>query len=424
MAKVPTGKASEPKDKKLTKADLEAAKKGHADFATLLNEGRKLSKAGDNAGAMAKFAEADKALPDQASLLGEYGWAAFKAGELELAELKTRRALAKVKKPKRKAAILYNLGRIEEARGNKAAALKHYEQSLSLRDNKTVAGRVAALGGEVPAPAPPADQAAADKQLDAMCVAAMNEWICSPAGPANEDDFSGECNCEAKVQRAPDAAAKSGGIKAVATLGLRGYPADGGSLDGTEHIAVQGPDGRWSHVGLMGMCHDPGVNYIKTNCEVEVELGDFLDAPGQELIVKSTNIEMDMNPGVGPYGENIMDEQRDWMLCRAVDQKVHCATVAVGGAFLTEAIDPTLFDADPLTPKEQAEADAQREASAWALDVALSRDGKVTISAPAQAEDIDAKMVANDVDAQSKALVGTHTLDAFEAHERVQLIKL
>ena len=127
--------------------------KERADVVRELNAGRKLSQAKDWAGAMKAFDRALAIAPNDVHALSELGWAAFQANDLGKAETANRRALANAKTPAVRAPILYNTGRVAEARGDKAAASKAYRDSLANRDNDIVQKRLASLGGDAGADA-------------------------------------------------------------------------------------------------------------------------------------------------------------------------------------------------------------------------------------------------------------------------------
>lgn len=110
-----------------------------------LDEGRKLSRAKEWSRALAAFDRALAVMPDDARVLSEVGWAAFQANELARAETANARALANANEPLVRAPILYNVGRVAEARGKPDAAKKAYRESLSLRDNAEVKKRLASL---------------------------------------------------------------------------------------------------------------------------------------------------------------------------------------------------------------------------------------------------------------------------------------
>jgi tetratricopeptide (TPR) repeat protein len=128
--------------------DVEAGKADRKRFLTALDAGRVASKQGAYTEAIVKFREALEANPSNAATLGELGWAAFKAGDLTLAETSTEQALRHADTDSQRGMLLYNLGRVAEARGSNGVAIEHYRRSLALRDNDTVRERLKSLGGE------------------------------------------------------------------------------------------------------------------------------------------------------------------------------------------------------------------------------------------------------------------------------------
>lgn len=127
-----------------------------------LRAGRAAAKKKDWKTAMTEFDAAHQAIPEDAVALSELGWAAFNAGDLDRAQKANEEAVKLAKDPKLKAASLYNLGRVAEAKGDKETAKAMYTQSLELRPNDTVAKRLAALGGTAPAAATPKISVAAE----------------------------------------------------------------------------------------------------------------------------------------------------------------------------------------------------------------------------------------------------------------------
>jgi tetratricopeptide (TPR) repeat protein len=138
----------------LTPAQLKEARKK---YRVALERGRKLEQAGDHAGAISAFEEALAVRPDDPKTLSELGWAAFHAGAFDRAEDATRKAIAHASTAQQKAAALYNLGRIQEAHGDKEAARASYRESLRLRPSRTVRKQLAQLDSA----GPPADVVAA-----------------------------------------------------------------------------------------------------------------------------------------------------------------------------------------------------------------------------------------------------------------------
>ena len=142
-----------------------------------LNEGRRLSRAKDWAGAIKAFERVLAVSPDDVHALSEIGWAALQANDLDRAEKANRRALANAKTPATRAPILYNMGRVAEARGNKEAAAKDYAASLALRDNAEVKKRASALDGGAPTGEPCMESFADTKALCACLLAHKDDTI-------------------------------------------------------------------------------------------------------------------------------------------------------------------------------------------------------------------------------------------------------
>lgn len=112
----------------------------------LLKNGRTFSRAKNWPEAISAFEGALAISPDDAACLSELGWAEFNANDLDKAEAANSHALANAKTPALRAPILYNVGRVAEARGDKVAAIRAYRQSLTLRANSEVKKRLTALG--------------------------------------------------------------------------------------------------------------------------------------------------------------------------------------------------------------------------------------------------------------------------------------
>jgi tetratricopeptide (TPR) repeat protein len=166
---------------KIEKVGADAQRK----YNVALARGRKLEDKKDYPGAVAAFQEALTAIPDDPWALSELGWAAYLAKDLALAEKATRQAIAVNGEPNQKGASLYNLGKIEEAKGNKAAAARAYAASLQARPNKTVRAALIAL-----------DPAAA-AALDPFSPQPMLGPFPTPAAFCAQlkDDDGNACNC-------------------------------------------------------------------------------------------------------------------------------------------------------------------------------------------------------------------------------------
>lgn len=116
----------------------------------LLRAGRKAATEGKQAEAIAKYSEALTIEPSDPTVLGELGWAAYKAGNFQLAYSSTIQAIRSSGDAKQLGALHYNLGRIAEDQNHLAEAVSAYRTSLELRDNKTVKARLAEVSLRLP----------------------------------------------------------------------------------------------------------------------------------------------------------------------------------------------------------------------------------------------------------------------------------
>jgi tetratricopeptide (TPR) repeat protein len=114
-------------------------------FSDALKRGRKLASAGNLDAAMAAFQEALAVMPEEPRALDEVGVVAWRKQELPLAEKTIRRAVELQSDQRKRAAALYNLGRILEDRGDKKGAVDAYARSLHDRPNKIVRERLGTL---------------------------------------------------------------------------------------------------------------------------------------------------------------------------------------------------------------------------------------------------------------------------------------
>jgi tetratricopeptide (TPR) repeat protein len=115
-------------------------------YARNLEKGRVLTRKGNHEQAIARYREALVADPNDVTVLGELGWAAFLSGDHTLAERTTRHALRHAGTAKQEGMLLYNLGRVAEAQGRGDDAVGFYRQSLRKRpDNATVQARLESL---------------------------------------------------------------------------------------------------------------------------------------------------------------------------------------------------------------------------------------------------------------------------------------
>ncbi len=141
-------------------------------YTAQLRRGRQLEGAGKHAEAIAAFEAGLRAVPDDSTLLGEIGAAAYAAKDLPAAEKATRAAIANAAAPDVRGASLYNLGRIQEDRGDLAGALASYADSLRARPNSVVRARLTKLDPKAAAaldPYKPVPLAGPFASIEAYC---------------------------------------------------------------------------------------------------------------------------------------------------------------------------------------------------------------------------------------------------------------
>nr|AYM53090.1 tetratricopeptide TPR_2 repeat protein [Nannocystis exedens] len=111
-----------------------------------LEEGRRLTRAGDHAGAIAAFDAALELDGDLAAAFSGRGYARLLARDFAAARKDFEAALTMDAKPAFQAAVLFNLGQVAAKLADRTAARDAYTRSLELRPNKTVQAALTALG--------------------------------------------------------------------------------------------------------------------------------------------------------------------------------------------------------------------------------------------------------------------------------------
>src|SRR5262245_6039844 len=161
------------------------------EYAGHLKSGRAHATARRWGEASAEFEKALAAVPMDDRALSELGWAALQAGDYDAAEKASADSVRVSSTPEVKAASLYNLGRVAEAKNDKDRAAALYADSLVLRPNKTVVKRLVALGKPVPATGPmqsgedtPCTEAVAGPDLVCSCLKKLEP---------TQEDFDIEC---------------------------------------------------------------------------------------------------------------------------------------------------------------------------------------------------------------------------------------
>ena len=214
------------------------------EYAARLRAGRAHATAKRWGEAVAEFEAALVAIPMDDRALSELGWAAFQAGDHAKAEKANADSVRVSSQPELKAASLYNLGRVAEARDDKDRAAALYADSLALRPNKTVVKRLVALGKPAPRP-DPFSQVAEATPCTAPVEGPDLVCVCLKKMEAYEEDFAIECTI-GSVGTADDLRMAS------VTRGLGSH---------SFYLAHKGAKG-WSVIGSLGDLYEGGVGGV------------------------------------------------------------------------------------------------------------------------------------------------------------------
>jgi tetratricopeptide (TPR) repeat protein len=294
-----------------------------------LDAGRKAVKAKDYETGITELEAAVAINPFHGKSLGELGWAYFNAGKLDQAQARLELALKYADNDASRGAVLYNLGRVAEAKADVALAIELYTRSLAVRPNDTVAARLSTLGGTPPAPnavlatthstcgferkgPPPAH----------LCWAELLE-LGQDVNDPSADDNNYACEYGRTELDAAGGAVSAGGEATVYDLTL-----DGGKVMATVYsyrdfedyvevfVLAVVVDGVLYTAPLTSVGH-PGVGYADENLNsVTLRAEDLIPGGRPELIVEWDIQGHDMDPGI--------DEEELW-------SSKHIAVVSVDG---------------------------------------------------------------------------------------------
>lgn len=269
-----------------------------ARYRAALADGRALHRKGDYRAAMAAFERALAIDPDDPRALAELGWAAFFARDLDVAEARTRAALARTVDAGGKGSVLYNLGRIAEERGDSAEAVALYRQSLHERPNDTVRDRLARL------------DPAAVTVYDALTPIPLRgpfstlEKFC--AGHTTLDGESVPCDPAApfpdEVYEGPTALpAGEGPILAARVLWAAGTTSPTLASEVLVHLAIRTAQG-WFVGPPVGDIYNPGAFGIHASMKATaLELEDLVAGGAPELAYRFSLDRYDSDLGLNEY---------------------------------------------------------------------------------------------------------------------------
>ena len=299
---------------------LSAADRARVDEA--LRDGRRLTRGGQHAEALARF-DAALAIDRGAWRLEcEAAFVAWRAENVEAADLHLRNAMngmppGFVPEPQRvpTAMCLFNAGLVHEARGRTEAAREMWEESLRLRPNDTVAARLAALPPAVderrswetmPATTPIAEIVAAMRTDFATHGLAGFE-----AGDVAAEDLDLEVE---HLGAAPGLEVDR--IHGSIFLGTAG----GNQL--IEALVVSGAGER--RVALLGQAFNAGVAISTTDLHVHLALEDVVPGGQPELVAH-----LDELGGSVADGSECWGEAGHLLLCSVDTGALACVAVHV-----------------------------------------------------------------------------------------------
>jgi Flp pilus assembly protein TadD len=311
----PHEKATVPTKRKApTKEEIAKTVEGAKTFQAKLDAGRKAVKTGAYDEAFVAFSAARALRPHDPRVLGESGFASYKAGKLTQARRWTLEAIERTYEPKRLGALHYNMGLIAEAEGDKWTAAQHYRRSLAFRENATVQERLAGLGEFVPPKGP--------DTLDAYCKQLATEAGCDEHADLIDDpELEYWCGCSVEEHlksTTPDASITEAAILLV------GQEEAGTNIETESLLAVKTRSGGWR------TAHREINSWMREFCDSDTDVGqvtsiEFKDVgpgPGDELLAGYEHLLVDL-PGLD------IDEETDQIDTTRVG-RILCSAVGNG----------------------------------------------------------------------------------------------
>jgi tetratricopeptide (TPR) repeat protein len=298
--RAPKGKKASPKeDKKLSLDDRKTYKKA-------LNEARELQKKKDYAAAVAAFDKALALFPDDPRAMSEKGWAQFFAKDLASAEKNTRDAIGRTTDKNLLGSSYYNLGRIQEERGQTPDAIASYQESLRVRpENKIVKERLATLNAAVTERDPFAGEALLGPfpTLKALCAeyAKGNHDGETVTCEFKDDNTPGEGTGPDEGSRPAITGSSALAAARVFSTPLNPSSEDGWSMESYFHLALQTKDG-WFLVKEIEYVYNPGAFGISESFILnKLEFKDIIPGGAQELLVEFAYSRNDSDMGLNEY---------------------------------------------------------------------------------------------------------------------------
>lgn len=351
-----TAEAGEPDDDKpaakaetkipqIDDAKLAKFRKNAEALQTELATARKAAKDEDWKAAVAAYDKAVELDDDNPVVLGELGWAHFEAGDMKAAEHNVRLALRYEQQTKRRASLLYKLGRIEEQRGDFALAKKHYDHSLALEDSDEAREHNDAIGDKAAAACTDGKCTKPDYEtLDDACkamVARVHEQLGLTAETA-ADEFKCDPAAAQKV------ALEGGDASEAVILQVVGKHAEVGE---EEYDLLAHIDGGWHWVGTLLDIENPHHGGIsRTGGIKSIEAKELVpDSPGQEVLVHLEFGETDID-----FADNLIyhDEHEAYVVCGMSEGKHICHEIPLYYYYEAAALDSSVETEHDLSVHE------------------------------------------------------------------------
>ena len=344
----PDAKAEPPADKgnphiDLADAEREKLKKQAREVKEHLTLARSKAKIEDWPAAVESYAKAAKIDDDNPKILGEYGWALFNTKDLDGAQHYIRLALRYEHNLELRSEHLYQLGRIEEEKGDYVSAKDHYDHSLALKERAEAREHDEAVGSKAKAACKGGKCDKPDyKDLDEACAAlvarvheqqgldphaADNEFKCDPAA-AKKIKLEGGDATEAVL------------------LTVKGEYA---GTEEEEHDLLAHIEGGWHWVGTLLDLENPHHGGIARKGKVLAFEGKELipDATGTEILVQVEMALADVD-----LDENLVyyEEHEAYVVCSIQKNSHACHEIPTKLTYEAEALDPEQEVAHDVEP--------------------------------------------------------------------------
>lgn len=273
-----------------------------------LDAGRKKTRAKDYKGALADFDRALAIAPDDGRVLAEVGYAAMLAGDNARASAANKRALANVHDKNLRAQVLYNEGRVAEAKGDKPAACKVYAESLALRENAEVRKRLTAAGG---ATVPPMPCPAGAPTPEALCTCLLDD----------KTDYLGMKSDKPVCKVIPESLALGTPRLSVMKVGAEDLPGE------LAYLLLARDGGTLRVVAELGISYEPGAFGVHNEAKVGTGVAKTF---GKRSVVVVTSAQDNADQNLAGLELCTENEQRETVCALGEGAKpTRCVTVTV-----------------------------------------------------------------------------------------------